>query len=106
MAERDFIKWFNTSVSVESAIGVNSYGEVLYGASVVYPALVTYGFKVVRDKDGREVVSSARVYFDGTVPVSANSRLTMPDGTRPTVIAVNSVPDETGAVHHKVVVLG
>lgn len=103
MAERDFLAWFKQTVTIEPFIGVNAYAEPQYGVPVQYSAFVQRKTKLVRDRTGREVVSTAQVYLDGTVNIGVQDRITLPDGSQPIVLSVEVLPDETGAIHHRVV---
>ncbi|MBC7340893.1 MAG: hypothetical protein H5U02_00305 [Clostridia bacterium] len=103
MAERDFLAWFKQTVTVEPFSGTNAYSEPVYGAPVTYSAFVQRKTKLVRDRTGREVVSTAQVYLDGSVNVGVQDRITLPDGSQPVVLSVEVLPDETGSAHHKVV---
>jgi len=101
--EQDFLEWFNQTVTIEPFTGVNTYGEPQYGDSVQYSAFVQRKTKLVRDRMGQEVVSSAQVYLDGSVDVSIQDRITLPDGSQPVILSIEALPDETGSIHHKVV---
>lgn len=103
MAERDFLTWFNQTVTIESFIGVNAYAEPQYDLPVQYPAFVQHKTKLVRDRFGQEVVSTAQVYLDSAVEIGGQDRITLPDGSQPVILSIEALPDETGAVHHKVV---
>jgi len=103
MAERDFLEWFKQTVTIEPFIGVNAYAEPQYGLPATYPAFVQRKTKLVRDRTGREVVSTAQMYLDGTVSVGVQDRITLPDGSQPVILSVEVLPDETGATHHVVV---
>lgn len=101
--ERDFFDFFKQTVTVEPYTGQNQYAEPTYGASVQYSAFVQRKTKLVRDRAGREVVSMAQVYLDGSVNVGVQDRITLPDGSQPVILSVEDLPDETGVSHHKVV---
>ncbi len=95
--------WFKQTVTVESYLGNNAYGEPQYGTPVQCPAFVQRKIKLVRDRTGREVVSTAQVYLDGSVNVGVQDRITLPDGNQPVILSVEALPDETGGTHHLVV---
>jgi len=101
--EQDFLKWFNQIVTIEPFTGVNAYGEPQYGAAVQYSAFVQRKTKLVRDRMGQEVVSTAQVYLDGSVDVGIQDRITLPDGSQPVILSIEALSDETGNTHHKVV---
>lgn len=93
----------NQMITIAPATGLDSEGMRTYGAAVSSAALVIGKQKMVRDAQGHDAVSSVQVYVDGTVLVTAESRITLPDGTQPVILAVSSYPDENGVIDHKVV---
>jgi len=101
--ERDFLEWFNQTVTIEPFAGVNVYGEPQYGAAVQYSAFVQHRTRLVRDRTGQGIISTAQVYLDGSVNVGIQDRITLPDGSQPTILSIEALPDETGSTHHKVV---
>ncbi|MBW2561268.1 MAG: hypothetical protein JRE40_10505 [Deltaproteobacteria bacterium] len=101
--EQGFLEWFNQTVTIEPFTGVNVNGEPQYGAAVQYSAFVQRRTRLVRDRAGQEVVSTAQVYLDGSVDVGIQDRITLPDGSQPVILSIEVLPDETGSTHHKVV---
>lgn len=103
MMECDFLEFLQQTVIIEPWTGQNVYAEATYGPGANYSARVQQKVKMIRNAQGQEVVSTAQVYLDGSVSVTTEDRITLSDGTQPLIQAVTSPPDETGAVHHKVV---
>lgn len=93
----------NQHVTIAPATGVDTEGMRTYGTAVTYDALVIGKQKLVRDAQGRDVVSSAQVYVDGTAVVTAESKITLPDGTTPVILAVSVYPGLEGVTDHKVI---
>ncbi len=83
----------------------SAYGAPQFGTPVSYRARVVYKPRLVRGADGAEVISPVTVWLAEYVNVGAQDQITLPDGTTPTVIAVEKVPDEVGA-HHTRIALG
>jgi len=79
-----------------------------YGSSVSWQCRIEQGARLVRDKDGREVVSSTRLFLRA-LPVSGvptvpliSGRFTLPDGyvpQSPPPISIERLHDEIG-IHH------
>jgi len=103
MAEQDFLEWFKQTVTIEPYYGQNQYAEPIYGLPIEYPAFVQRKTKLVRSAAGKEVVSTAQVYLNGTVNIDIQDRITLPDGSQPAILSVEVLPDELGNVHHVVV---
>lgn len=74
-------------VVVEPYLGSTSVGP-RYGAPVTVKAFVDEKIRQVRDKTGREVVSSSTFYARPGLDCPAESRVTLPSGRKTTVIAV------------------
>lgn len=74
-------------VTVEPYQGAGAHGP-LYGAPVTVRALMEAGRKRVRDTEGDEVVSETtlRVRLADADHFVTGARVTLPDGTTPTVI--------------------
>lgn len=69
--------WLLTDVAViEEFKGEGAYGPV-YAPPVEVKCRAEYGNRLVRDKEGREVVSSARLYFEPDIAISVDSRVTV-----------------------------
>lgn len=72
-------------VTVEPFEGDGSFGPA-YGPVVTVRALVEHGRRLVRDQTGTEVVSETTLRVPLGTVCPAGSRVTLPDGTRSTVI--------------------
>jgi len=111
--ETEFEEFMNDVVTREAFSGRNDYGEPSFSGSesiaarVVYkPQLVATGASEITSAV-QEVLSKANVYV-GPDPVwSIQDRITLPDGSQPPIIAVQTYPDETSnpSIHHQVVVV-
>jgi hypothetical protein len=86
------------AVSVETPSTVNNYGEPTWSAPVSYVVRYEARAQLVRDAQGQQVVSSARVFFPATATVSLNSRVTYA-GTTYRVISVESAEGLDGPSH-------
>ncbi|MFK0069753.1 hypothetical protein RKD32_003969 [Streptomyces sp. SAI-195] len=77
-------------VTVEPYAGDSAYGKT-YGPPIPdVRALVDARIRVVRNREGREVTSTATVYAEPDLAAQCppESRITLPDGRVTTVIAV------------------
>lgn len=96
-----------TVIVVETYLGKAGAGEQFAAAETVEGLPVLYGTTVVRDGDGNERTSTASIY----APLGAtadrftlNSRVTLPDGRKASVLAV-AAPDVYGLFGFRVVSL-
>jgi hypothetical protein len=76
------------TVQVEPWTGRGPYGDV-WGASFDLTCFVEDKRRLVRAKDGSEVVSETTVYANRGPQVPARSRITLPSGRKPLVIVVS-----------------
>ncbi|WHM36311.1 hypothetical protein [Streptomyces sp. BPTC-684] len=81
-------------VTIEPYQGEGAYGPV-YGPPVAdVPALVAETVRTVRDREGREVTSTAQIIAEPGLDCPPESRLTLPDGraTKAINIARHTAP--------------
>jgi hypothetical protein len=76
------------TVTVEAYLGDGARGP-LYGAPQTVPCYLEHKTRVARAPDGRQVTSTSQVFCDLGPTVTTESRVTLPDGTRPTVLQVS-----------------
>lgn len=75
-------------ITVEPYLGDSAYGPA-YGAPVAdVPALVAEEIKTVRDREGREVTSTAQIIAEPGLNCPPESRITLPDGRTTKAISV------------------
>ncbi len=74
----------------------NPDGTPKYGAPVTYQARVRERMKLVRTAAGDERVSTATIWLEGSPPVTVQDRLTLPDGRRPPILAIERPEAEHG----------
>lgn len=101
------------TVTLSTFSGYTAYGVASFGTAKTYAARVEREIKLVKNMQGREVVSTTTVYVGttstgGTVPTGfgANGKIVLPTGDSPGLLAVESFPDEVSGVHHAVVYCG
>jgi hypothetical protein len=75
-------------VIIEAFAGFDSYAQRTYGAPRTVKARVVYTPKLVRNREGQEVVGSVVVYTSDD-SITGDDRITLPDGTQPVVLSVN-----------------
>jgi hypothetical protein len=102
MPVEDFLDMMPDTVTVEPWVAQDGLGAPAFGPARSYRARVEVSPRLVRNLQGEEVVSTARVYLGTRDAVSERDRLTLPAGftqTQPSIIRVSPVRDEAG-VHH------
>lgn len=81
-------------VKVEPYAGDSAYGPTYGPPAEGVPALVALTVKTVRDREGREVTSTATVIAGPGLECPAESRITLPGGriTRAIAVAEHTAP--------------
>ena len=77
----------------------------MYGTGVSYKARIEWGPKTVRNPQGEEVVSNARVFIAATAAIDSRSRITLPAGrgpVNPPIMMVRAV-SAGRVIHHTVI---
>ncbi|WP_328361397.1 hypothetical protein OG800_26440 [Streptomyces sp. NBC_00445] len=75
-------------ITIELYLGDSAYGQQ-YGPPVEdVPALVAEKIRTVRDREGREVTSTAQIIAAPGLDCPAESRITLPDGRTTKAISV------------------
>lgn len=92
----DLLALMPHSVTIEPFSGVGSYGAPTYGSGVAYQCQVVRKSRLYRAADGTTAVSSTQVILSSSPGVSPQSRITLPDGSKPPIVQIGSFPDENG----------
>ena len=97
------------TVTIATYASRNSYNEFTHGTGTSVACRIVKDFKAIRTADGRDVISSTQIYVDGDTDlgeskdVSVNCKITLPDGSTPEVLHIESFPDETGVTYYKAI---
>lgn len=90
----DFTHMMPHTVTHTPVSSRNSYGKITYGTAVSYTARVVYRNKQVRSPSGELVMAAGTVWFAGTVSMSPDDKITLPDGSTPQIISVEKYADD------------
>ena len=83
-------------VIVERWLGQDAYAKPIYSAPVTLMGQVSGVAQMVRTVTGSEVASNTTIILPGDAAIGVKDRLTLPDGTRPAILSVTTVPDQAG----------
>jgi hypothetical protein len=105
--EKDFRSMMNQVVTFNAASAVDKYGKQSFAtASSTYYSRIIWSERILRDKDGREIVEAGRAILYGVAAsVTPLFKITLPDGSTPKITSVETIQDEDGN-HHSVVGFG
>lgn len=94
---KDFLDLMPSSVTVQGFLSRTQYGVASYASPRSYSARVSYKQRLVRAANGEQAVARGSAWLATSDVVTVQDLVTLPDGTVPILLAVNSEPDETGA---------
>lgn len=102
--EPEFEELMPHTIIVRRSTGRNDYGEVTWGTASTYQGRWVKQPREILSATGEQTVSDGHVYISGEVPpnISTLDQITLPDGTTPNILRVDTYPDEDGE-HHEVV---
>jgi hypothetical protein len=95
--------YLNQTVTLEPFSSDDGYGEKSYVEAATVSARVDYKQTEVRSDRGETHISTAQVMLEGDQSVSLNDRITLPDGTKPPILAITKTPDVSGTIVLQVV---
>lgn len=109
--ESEFRGLMASTVTIEEVASMDEYGKRTYGTGTTYQARVRQKIERVFNLQGREEWAKTKVWVaphstTGAFPtISPRSRVTLPDGTQPPLIAFERIYDENGP-HHMILWFG
>jgi hypothetical protein len=94
------------TITVAAVSTKDEYGKRTWGSPTsITQCRVQSGNHKVVDTVGQEKVAVGRVYVPGSPTITLNDKVTLPDGSTPPLLAVDSYKDERGS-HHTVIHYG
>lgn len=93
-----FTDMLTQECTVEHRTGEDAWGRPTYGAPVIWLCRAGRTRRAVYGAQGVEVVVSSTVTFLGVPNLGAEDRITLSDGSVPTITTVDSITDETGVI--------
>lgn len=79
----------------------NKYNEHEYNSSATEYCRIEKNNKVITNSNGDNVLSNCQIFVDGSVNIDYRSKIVLPDGTEPGIIAIQDEPDEHGISYYK-----
>jgi len=88
------------TITLASVSALDAYGKRTWAsATTITNCRVQTGDHKVIDSAGAEAVASGKVYVPGNPTVTLYSKVTLPDGSQPPIIAIDRVGDQVGSNH-------
>jgi hypothetical protein len=105
--EPEFAEMMTETVTVAAVASKDAYGKRTLGASTTITGRLVFEVTERLDTQGRQVVETGRVICYGAYPnVTTDDVLTLPDGSQPSIVSVDTVKDVGGVDHHTVIRFG
>lgn len=104
--ESAFRELFSETVTLYPPASTDAYGRRTHSASgTAVPAHLVAEVMLTRDREGREVVQTGKVYLYGPQTVTTDYLVVLEDGASPVILGVDTPYDQNGA-HHTVLRVG
>lgn len=105
--DHDFDGMLAQTVVITTRSGHNAYGEPSWAAAgSTFRARIVAKPGFARSAQGEVVAVKSVIWVASTGTITVDDRVTLPDGTTPPVVAVESYPDEDGASYFSKIMLG
>lgn len=90
-------------VTLEHATDTDKFNNFVFADPVTAKCQIVRVNRRALDRSGRELISTVQIILaDPTLEVSADDKLTLPDGATPAIIEVLSTKDEVGPYYLEV----
>lgn len=97
-----FTQYFKDSVSVQSYIGVNNFGDSQYSSATDMLCRLEYKTQETLDFKGNKVISTATIYSDEVIPPLS---IVFVNGARYTVKSCSLITNLIGQLDHYEIIL-
>jgi hypothetical protein len=104
---KEFLPLMLETVTLNAQTSLDKYGKQSFSASgSSFRARLIYDERILRDKEGREIVEAGRAILYGVASSATPQwKITLPDGSTPKITSVDVIQDEDGD-HHSVIGFG
>lgn len=100
--EADLRAMLTQTVTVHPAAAPTAYGAAVGGPPYALPTRVRYRRQELATQAGETVLADGMLWLDTDAVVpTVRAKLTLPDGSKTNVVAVEPVNDESGLHHTK-----
>lgn len=97
----DFLDMLVDTVTVQKLTKRADDGQPVWGATTPYPSRINYETHNVIGPNNQLVTASGVIWMACADPVSADDKITFPDGSLPTILKVAQGSDENGVAFTK-----
>ena len=98
--DAEFLDLMPSTVTIYAKTGMDAYGKMTFSATgTAVRCRVQETGRVIKTADNRDVYENGTIIFYGTPTISEDSKIVLPDGSSPLILAVIHHNDELGANH-------
>lgn len=92
----DFLDMLRSIIKVEPYLSSDQYGGPVFGPAVPYRCHVSNVTGYIRGPNGELIATKGKVWIAcASSAINPKSRITLPGGGQPLILAVNGAQDET-----------
>lgn len=103
----EFAEMMTETVTVAAKTSRDGYGRRSFGAVTSIQARLVFEVNKRVNLEGEEIVETGKALCYGAYPdVTVDDLLTLPDGSTPSIIAVDTTKDESGGDYYTVIRFG
>lgn len=84
------------TITWQPLAGYDEHGQPSFGTATTIKCRIVDKEHFTRRLDGQEVIAKTTIYCDGYHGIDVNDKITLPDGSVPMMIRINTFPDEFG----------
>ena len=102
-----FAEMMTDTIIFNAGTAIDKYGKRTYGGTTVTAqGKVIYENRLIKDQEGQDILSTGRVILYGPyTSLTLADKITLPNGTSPVIISLETKKDTAGP-HHTVVHFG
>lgn len=98
MIDSGLLELLESTVTIASPTSRGLDGKQAFGTAASYQAHISNRRDMVRNASGEEVMSNGSADLDSAYPdLRESDKITLPDGTTPTIVAISTSYDSVGA---------
>jgi hypothetical protein len=99
---RGILSLMKDTISAQPRANDDAYGTKTYGASVSVRARVMYDQKRIWAADGTQTYSTTQVIAEDVPTLTADGKITLPDGTSPPIRSIKHPSWPDGSKHMEI----
>ena len=102
-----FSEMMTDTVVFNAGSAIDKYGKRTYGGTTTsVQCKIIYETRLMKDMEGQDIVSTGRAILYGPyTSLALTDKITLPNGTTPVIISIETLQDTAGP-HHTVVHFG